>query len=478
MLQPKVAEDDGKAAIIDGNGKSFGSVDDIIKQINTDPKFANQVLQDLEALESASGEFQDADEVVIEKSDDEIEEVVEAKIKPSWLGTYAKNRTPEEAVQEMHKGGIEKDRTIDFLRKEKIPTLEEAIREKSNENLSLKKQLDLFNKNQKKQGTQQTDEVIEGGEVSAELPPFPQMPIGEDAFDEEKVTDYNKKMQEYLDAKDARTIAMLEKSREEVRQEFRGEFDGVKTDINQSRVVDTHNKNIEREFIDIEDFRNLHQKVFGSDRTVREIENDFISFLEDLAHVAGIDGGIYKDGHTISDEVNEAYADFKNQESEDGEELRTRISENGIKPPTDLDVLNGIYYVRGIRQKYGQRLPDGSIIPLDWENAYTIAQREDPTLAEERKFEEQLEIQDGRNKAIQNRKSFATEPNIGDDQNSLDVANMTNEDLNKILSKHTSTWTELDLITLDNVASYMKTPVTEMFPQYSRVKERLDKSRK
>ena len=464
--------------------------DELKKLMESDSDFAAQVLKDLDAMESGTINppvVEEKEEVVSEEVKTEVideqkpvvvdevksdDEVVTVKVKPEWLGTYAKNRSPDEAVQEMHKGVIEKDRTIDFLRKEKIPTLENSVRSFQTENLSLKAELERYKNNQSKPVEQQ-DEVKKVEVVVPEVPKLPEMPSGEDAFDEEKVANYKKLLSERETAISAANeakikLAALENRQEidRVRAELRGEIDSVKQAQQSKDSFDSQKVAVKNEYSEIEDFRKRYPSIFAGDRTVQEIEGDFIKYMEDIALVSGINGGIYKDdGRSIRDEVRNAIQVHQDISNKDGEDLRARASERGISVPSDMDVLNRVYAVRGIRKQYGTRSDSGEFIPIDWDAALAIAKtQKNPLLIEDEKFQSQVEMQNKRDKAIQNRKSFANETKVGEGQGHLDIANFPMQQFNALMSKDSKSWSETEKDTLRQIAKHFNMKPEELNP--------------
>lgn len=470
--------------------------DELKKLMESDSDFAAQVLKDLDAMETMAKEppvlegvpeespASDPEVVVVDEkatNDDPVavkpevvndDEVFTVKVKPEWLGTYAKNRSPDEAVQEMHKGVIEKDRTIDFLRKEKIPTLESSVRTFQTENLSLKAELERYKNNQVKPVEQQ-DEVKKVEVAIPTIPSFPEIPSGEDAFDEDKVANYKKLLAEretaILAASEAKIkIAALENKQEieRVRNEFRGEIDGLKQEQQSKTSFDNQKVAVKNEYSEIEDFRKRYPSIFAGDRTVQEIEGDFIKYMEDIALVSGINGGIYKDdGRSIRDEVRNAIQIHQDITNKDGEELRSRATERGISVPGDMDVLNRVYAVRGIRKQYGTRSDSGEFIPIDWDAALAIAKtQKNPLLIEDEKFQSQVEMQNKRDKAIQNRKSFANETKVGEGQGHLDIANFPMQQFNALMSKDSKSWSETEKDTLRQIAKHFNMKPEELNP--------------
>jgi hypothetical protein len=466
--------------------------DELKKLMESDADFAAQVLKDLDAMESGAVAppvpEEKTEEVVSAETKNEVvdepkepvvvdevtsdDEVVTVKVKPEWLGTYAKNRTPDEAVLEMHKGVVEKDRTIDFLRKEKIPTLEESVRSFQSENTSLKAELERYKNNVTKQ-PEQTDEVKTVDIVIPEIPALPDIPSGEDAFDEEKMANYKKLLSDrdaaISSANEARIkLAALENKKEieRVKSELRGEIDSVKR-VQQSEITNNSQKTaVKNEYAEIEDFRKRYPDMFSGDRTIQEIEGDFIKYMEDIALISGINGGIYKDdGRSIRDDVRTAVQLHQDASNKDGEDLRVRATERGISVPADMDVLNKVYAVRGIRKQYGARNESGEFIPIDWDAALAIAKTQNNSLlVENDKFQSQVEMQNKREKAIQNRKSFAQETKVGEGQGQLDIANFPMQQFNALMAKDSKSWSETEKDTLRQIAKHFNMRPEELNP--------------
>lgn len=493
---PKVANDDKNPV------KEITNFDELKALMETDPAIAEQVLKDLDALESGAvdpvptddtGAGDGADDGVVpddgnaptdeqnteasgsETPDnqpvDDVEEEVVVKIKPSWLHTYGKNRSADEAVFEMSKGVKEKDRTIDFLRKEKIPSLEELVRAAQTENVALKSEIEKFKVGKESAQTEPQDEVLEEV-VIPEIPPMPKFPTGEDAFDEAKMNEYktaiedrDRIIQESYEARNKKSQQETKAELNRIRKDITGELGKVKQTQDIEKATSSRKDSVLNEYTEIDSFRSRNPEVLGGDRSIQEIESDFIKYMEDLALAAGINGGIYKeDGRTLREEIRRAVQMHQDDSIKEGEQLRNNATDRGIKAPEDLDVLNKIYTIRAIRKQYGSRDAAGNFVPMDWDDAFVLAKKNHPELTAENKFQSQVETENKRNKAIENRKGFARETKVGAGQGQLDVSNFPTQQFDALMAKNSSDWTETEKESLRAIARHFNMRPEEIHP--------------
>jgi hypothetical protein len=187
--------------------------------------------------------------------------------------------------------------------------------------------------------------------------------------------------------------------------------------------------------------------------------------MEDLALAANITGGIYKDdGRTLRDEIRRAVQMHQDGSIKEGEQLRNSAMERGITAPKDLDVLNKIYTVRSIRKQYGSRDAAGNFVPMDWDDAFILAKKDHPELSQENRFQAQVETENKRNKAIENRKGFARETKVGSGQGQLDVSNFPTQQFDALMAKNSSDWTETEKESLRAIARHFNMRPEEIHP--------------
>jgi hypothetical protein len=320
------------------------------------------------------------------------------KLKKSDFGTYLKNRKPEEALLEMAKGNREKDTTIDFMKREKLPALETALNQErqtrerlEKENLSFKEQLEAFKKKQ------------------TEAPAAPKV----EELDLEKIDllddDGQKKVKAALvnNAKAlAASVAREDAQRAEI-NELKASITSVRESVENAGRANEVETKVEQQYTEIDMVRQRNRELFTSNRSVGDIEDDYVDFVKNLHAIAGLKGPLQDVNGQFTAEARQVYDLYHDEEK--GKALKAECDKRGVKLPDDMDDLLVTYRINGIKNEYAKRDPlTGQYQPIPFDEAlerYKLT-LETPEQARLRGITEGHERYA---KAVDNRKGFAKE---------------------------------------------------------------------
>jgi hypothetical protein len=494
----------------------------IIERIKREPGFADTVLQDLDALEelkktgaldgvqpsgqpAATPEQTPAEQQPAEGQATPQQpslQKVTVEIDPSHLGTYAKNRPLEEAVFEAVRGNSEKDRLIGFFRNEKIPQYEQRIAEISNRERTLRQEFEDYKKRigVQPQATPAATPQAMPQQPSAkiEIPEIPQEPVppeGADFLDDDKRNEYLKNLRTYHE-----TLTKRQKAIEQLAQQSQQAINSLSSELAQVRegVTKTQARVTERDTIEAFDSATRREyaeidamigsedgkRVFGANvRPSSEIEKDWLDFLNNLAIVTGIKGGIYSDGTNLKPELLQRLDVYDNADSPEGKTLRDACGSRGFRPPDDIDVLNRVYTVRNTRNKYSARDAEGNLVPIPYEKALLLSGIQPPQArqpapapqptgqtppppAANQKLMQQVDLSNRRAAAVQKQGQFANEPPVNGGASAIDVNSPAFEQLfRKAFAKKAPEWTEMDKEVLRQAYRSKGIVPEELFPQ-------------
>ena len=334
--------------------------------------------------------------VSTEPPDEEI--VFTGKLKKSDFGTYLTNRKPEEAIAEMAKGNREKDATIEFLKREKLPNLEsELAKEKQTreqierEAKTFKEQLEAFKSKQAAAPAREKIEPVDLTDI--------------DFLDEAG----QKKAKDIIAAQQKALADSL--AREEVLEGKISDIEARITNVSQS--VETAGKEreienrVEQQYGEIDNVRARHRDLFTSNRSVGDIEDDYLDFCRNLHAIAGCKGPLQDANGQFTPEARQAYDLYHDEEK--GKALKAECDKRGVKLPEDMDDLLVTYRINAIKNEYAKRDPaTGQYQPIPFDEAlerYALS-LETP---EQRKLRDIKAGHDQYEKAVQNRAGFAKE---------------------------------------------------------------------
>lgn len=348
------------------------------------------------------------------------DEAVSVLVKPSWLGSYAKNRKPDEAIQEMAKGNVEKDKTITFFKDEKIPALETELQKANEERATLKQQIADFEK-----------KLQDAGGKPAEKPETKEVKIPDLPEDDLFYTEEGqKKIKDYLVA--------INQDRDNLRNELKSITEKV-GDIEQKTETVAQDRQakdaVKMEFEAIDNFRKENPAVFKSARNAQDIEKDYVGFMKDMASVQGIEA-FAKDGSgRFSKEASDALHAVIDENSEDGKAIREKLQERNIKLPDDFGELQMVYAIRDIRSQTFEKNASGEAVPIPYNKAFKIYQGSNGDELKKMLLDARKDGHENFQKAVDERKRFAKETPLKGGAGPIDVDNYPTEQFFKLIEK-------------------------------------------
>lgn len=379
-------------------------------------------------------------EAVIPTTEDD---TLTIKVRKEMLGTYLKNRNPEDAILQALKGKQEADRHIDYLKKEKIAGLEKEVERIAIENNRLKKQLEVT-----KEAV--TPKVDAKTEIKADFPDIeiPDIISGEDVPDRE----FGDKMVKIVNA-----VKALKEQNAGLRKELTDMDNRYNTKITEVEYkADVANKHSEivdggnSEYSSIDRFRKRYNDIVGYSRPIAEIEADYVQFMDDLAKVAGVKK-VYKDGTSLySDEMNAAYTAYVNNNTDYGKAINVACEERQIALPADKDQLFLIYDIKEIKDLYkkGDK-------PLDYDEAFKLYKMEKggslDNIIENQKAEKVKKMA----KAEENLNQAAIETPANGGADMIDIAKIPREQITAIAGKTPNERSESDKKLFGNYLKHM-----------------------
>ena len=204
---------------------------------------------------------------------------------------------------------------------------------------------------------------------------------------------------------------------------------------------------VERELLDIETFRTAHPEIFGKEgRLVRDIEKDYLDFADKLRVRRNVTQPLFVGGHIGPDTYR--LIQLYNEDTAEGRAFKAECVAAKVGLPSDFDVLDRVYAVRGIRNKYVGRDANGNnSVPISFDQALGLYEREHGAFSHV-DAEQRIQEQEQRARAAENRQQHASQTPAGDRSDSADINSgenaVANAKFNELYAKPASTWTDED----------------------------------
>jgi len=360
-----------------------------------------------------------------EEPDEEVE-IPSHKVRKKDLGTYIKNRKPEEAIAEALKGNRQKDKTIQFLKEERLPALEGELDETVKENKTLKQQLAEY----------EAKKAAAAAEPVKKAEPVAEEELPDDLEDGDMLdSDYQKKVIAHVKATAKANKALLAK---QTAQEQ--EIASLKSGIEEAKTgTKTLAETVQRgdaagaEDDQIDRMRKRNTDIFVSARSIAKIEGEYKEFLEDLRVKAGVKEPVFNDKGGFTAGIVSAFHQYHAQD-EAGKLLRAQCEAADIRPPEDLEDVTKIRKIQAIRKQYGvKKKRTGEYEDLPYEEALQKFVGTD--LGTVRK-QSRVEGQDAYEKALAKRADKAHEIKATDGADPADLAGISLKDFDDRLEKY------------------------------------------
>lgn len=372
--------------------------------IEDDPTLREEFLNDEEKffkehpLKEASDDIDEEDKDV-----SDLPAEIQVNVKADWLGDL-KDRTPEEAIQEISKGNLEKDKTIDFYKKEKLPQLEGEVNKYKENEATLKKELDEYKKRLKPK-----DIVIP--EV---------IPIDFEEDDLFISDDGQKKLKDSFVSMNKTIEALTQKLNQPKEKEVEKEVEKEPVD------------NVQDEYLEIDNFISK-KDVFGKPQPMEMMENEFLDFMGNLAKVTSLKGPIQQADGQFTPELKASLQTYL-EDKEDEKGLRKALKENSL-PELDegkYKTLNSIYQIREIKNKNN----------LSYDLAYELFEARNRPSDDELKLKGNLDGHKRYAKAVSKKDQFVKETPASSGGGDTEIMQKPVSDFKEIMAKPSKDWTD------------------------------------
>jgi hypothetical protein len=269
--------------------------------------------------------------------------MVQVTIPKSMLGSYIKNRTPQDGVLEALKGNQEKDAVIALLRR--------RDEESHGERLSLREEL---------QRMRSTKPVTSAGPQAPAQPAVPgSQPPAEVTRDDLNLDDLPDDDTLFEPANVKKLVAAnkrLAKWFKDLNPQLRQTQEAVadlktkrETEDSANAIRDARNKALSDEFAEIEELQ-TQAPTLKTSTSFAELDRAVVQFVRDIGYIAGVSKGDFDDAAAT------AANRFFNDKTPAGDELRKKCAENGITPPEGIAQHQEIMRVRNERRQHLARI--------------------------------------------------------------------------------------------------------------------------
>jgi len=365
-----------------------------------------------------------------------VDEEVTIKVRPSDLKTYLKNRTVEEAVREALKGKDEADKTIDFFKVHKVPSLERQLNAERATTTSLRKEIEEWRRKAERAPSAPAQPPQPQAESEIALPEIPEISDDIDMFDpddQKKVLGAVKTIPKLLEAIKDLKSRKPEPPAAPPEPEHR-EPEGSRQQANTGSVTDEYAEirmlQANPEFAD----------VFGTSTDIADLDSQYFNFVKNMATAAGISSFVDESGRW-TDQVRRAIALYNDQNSSEGKTLRELCERNAIKPPEEMEALTRIYRVRSLRSDYARRGETGEAKPIEYEDAARFFVANNPSVRRQKTAQDQVAEQERIARAIANRNQYSREPPASSGADQSRIEDLPMERFNALVKKDRKSYT-------------------------------------
>lgn len=420
--------------------REYASIEDIQNAVKSGELDANAVLADLAELENEDqpGEETQPGENALQddaggkprKEDvNEEDKPVQMTVRPSWLKAGS---SQYKDVESMSKGVAEKDRYIEQLKTARAD-LETRLGKTTAEYQQTLAQVTELKKTAKPGSKAVLPDL-------SKLPDLPEL-SDDDLFDENKRKAYLTAAKE-RDSMLHKAIESMQKQVEDQKpaDERAPENKGGKAPEQQQAAPQAYDPSIE--FNEIEQFRKSPglEKLFGGDRDIRDVESDYISFMEKLGGIANV--AVYDDAGRFTQSIRDAFQLYQNPTTETGKKFRDLCEAKNFGLPEEMPVLERVYAVRRVRNS--MRTPDGK--PIPYVDAYPLAKSKTPDIFNEATDPRDALVKqhEAEERVAQGRQRFAKETPAGA-SSGADPGEMSMAQFDRLLKKPVAQYTPKEM---------------------------------
>jgi len=392
------------------------TMDELRTAIESDPEIRNAFLKDEEQfykdhpIKEAEPPTKSKEESKLETKEDELPEEIQVTVKSDWLGTYGKNRKPEDAIHEMSKGNEEKDKTIDFFKKEKLPQLEGELKKLREGETSLKRQLEEYKKRLEKPKEEIT---------------IPEVDVIDD-FDDDLF------LSEDGQAKFKKSYTGLAQAVKGLSQKLSNLEKGPK-EPEVKEPEQPEQPDFLQEYSEIDNFVSSKKDFFGQTPPIEMMENEFLDFMGNLAKVSNLQGPIQQANGQFVPELQNTLKTYL-EDNEDKSGLRKALSDKEL-PSLDegkYKTLTSIYKIRNIKNEY----------KVPYEVALEIYDARNKPSEDELKLQGNIEGHSRYEKAKANREQYVKETPAQNGGGDAELLKLPVGDFKAIMDKPKDKWSD------------------------------------
>lgn len=213
----------------------------------------------------------------------------------------------------------------------------------------------------------------------------------------------------------------------------KNEVETVKTKTKENELKQESDDNVVSEFKTLDALVSSNKDIFGEKvRPVKAIEDDYLEGIKGmLEKVAGSKAQVVVDGRFSKEAL--TVLELYNGTTEKAKRFQAKCKELDVGLPEDIDVLNKVYEIRGIRTELSAKDAAGNIINMpDYERA--VENYKGRHIGEFR-VKDRVENRTSHEKALANRRKNAPETKPGAAPGEEEISNMPADEVTRILSK-------------------------------------------
>ena len=334
---------------------------------------------------------------------------------------------PDEVVKEEHTEAVRAEEELHEMRDTVVPGLRTEITAAKESNEALRAEVKAL-REAKKEPPKKKDKLPE-----IIIPEITVPEIGDvDMFEEEgrkKVLDTFETMRKQL-SDTAGVLGQFKRQNEALHaevEELRTTATTTKESVEETNAkLDSETlaanvkKQVDSQLKEIDTLRQSEKgtAVFGEyTRTTKNIEDDYLAFVAELAKAARIEGNVNRNDGSgrFTDRVERAMALYADPKSSIGADLRKNCSK---KPPDDMATLDLIYDVHSFRNSHTE-VRDGKTVPISYEDALEFYAAKNPKIAEKMAIQKGKTNRTKHEKAVANRQAAVEAPVKSEQANAM-----------------------------------------------------------
>jgi len=395
------------------------TIDEVKKVMEANPELANEFIQDEQAFMKKYGQHsEDGKKDELEKKENDGDPV------PDEVN-------PDEAKKA--------EETINEFKEKVVPELQAQLDEAKKREDALRAEIEKAKKPADQPRKKEKLPDIDIPEIS--VPDIGDADLFSEEGQKSMIDAFNAMRKDFGSA--VGVLSKLKERNQALEAELADIRDGVtvakKEAVEASRKLDSSakdadfRKRIDAELKEIDEMRKSNESVFGEfKRPIKQIEDDYLSFVEQVKTTAGIKGDTTLPDGRWTNAVERAIGHYNDPKSAIGADLRKRCP---IEPPEDVDVLTTVYAVRNLRANTFERGETGDPFPIRYDKALKFYVMENPELSQKMKIEAEKANRDRIERAVDKRRSYAKEAPVKTEEAGPMEPTAEMQEVNRILQK-------------------------------------------